>query len=124
MKAVVYSPAALARFADLLGCTLERFGAARADVHAVRLAGRLEAPASGHGPKARPRERLMRGVREASGLTCFREGSHYPIVREKPQALEVVEIFHFLPTSDDIHNGRAGLICILVAVKHGLETES
>ena len=31
--------------------------------------------------------------------------------------------FRFLPTSDDIHNGRAGLICILVAVKHGLETE-
>ena len=91
MKAVVYSPAALARFADLLGYPLERFGAAQADVHAVRLAGRLEALACGHGPKARPCERL---VREASGLTCFREGSHYLILREKPEALEVVEIFH------------------------------
>ena len=94
MKAVVYSPAALARFADILGYTIERFGAAQADAHAVRLAGRLEALASGHGPKARPCERLMRGVREASGLTCFREGSHYLILREKPEALEVVEIFH------------------------------
>ena len=36
----------------------------------------------------------MRGVREASGLTCFREGSHYLILRERPETLEVVEIFH------------------------------
>ena len=71
MKAVVYSPAALARFADILGYTIERFGAAQTDVHAVRLAGRLKALASGHGPKARPCERLVRGVREASGLTCL-----------------------------------------------------
>ena len=32
MKAVVYSPVALARFADILGYTIERFGAAQADV--------------------------------------------------------------------------------------------
>ena len=94
MKAVVYSPAALARFADILGYTVERFGAVQADAYATRLAGRLEALASGHGPKARPCERLMRGVREASGLTCFREGSHYLILRERPETLEVVEIFH------------------------------
>ena len=30
--------------------------------------------------------------------------------------------FRFLPASDDIHNGRAGLICIFVAVKHGVES--
>lgn len=36
----------------------------------------------------------MRGVRDASGLTCYREGVHYLILREKPDALEVVEIFH------------------------------
>ena len=94
MKAVVYSPAALGRFADILGYTLERVGAAQADVYAVRLAGRLKALASGHGPKARPCESLMRGVRDASGLTCFREGSHHLILREKLEALEVVEIFH------------------------------
>ena len=94
MKAVVYSPAALTRFADILGYTVKRFGAAQADAYAARLAGRLEALASRHGPKARPCERLMRGVREASGLTCFREGAHYLILREKPETLEVVEIFH------------------------------
>ena len=36
----------------------------------------------------------MLGVREASGLTCFREGAHYLILRERPETLEVVEIFH------------------------------
>ena len=94
MKTVVFAPAALARFADILAHTVERFGAGQAEAYAARLAGRLKALASGQGPKARPCERLMWGVRGASGLTCFREGSHYLILREKPGTLEVVEIFH------------------------------
>ena len=36
----------------------------------------------------------MYGVRDASGLTGFREGSHFLILREKPDTLEVVEILH------------------------------
>ena len=36
----------------------------------------------------------MRGVRDASGLTCYREGSHFLILRENPDTLEVVEILH------------------------------
>ncbi len=36
----------------------------------------------------------MRGVREASGLACFHEGPRYLILREKPEVLEVVEVFH------------------------------
>ena len=36
----------------------------------------------------------MRGVREAWGLACFHEGSHYLILREKPEVLEVAEVFH------------------------------
>ena len=36
----------------------------------------------------------MRGVRDASGLSYYREGSHFLILREKPDMLEVVEIFH------------------------------
>ena len=53
MKAVVYSPAALAQFADILSYTIERFGAAQAEVNTARLAGRLEALTSGHGPNTR-----------------------------------------------------------------------
>ena len=94
MKMVVFAPAALDRLADILAWTVERFGEAQAETYAARLAGRLEALAAGEGPRARPCERLMRGVREASGLAFYREGAHYLIVRERPETLEVVEIFH------------------------------
>ena len=94
MKTVVFAPAALARLADIFAYGLERFGEARAGAYADRLGGRLDALARGEGPKARPCERLMRGVREASGLACFHEGRHYLILREKPETLEVVEVFH------------------------------
>lgn len=36
----------------------------------------------------------MRGIRPADGLTYYREGAHFLILREKPDRLEVVEIFH------------------------------
>ena len=94
MKTVVFSPVALARLADILAYRVERFATAQAEVYAARLAGRLEALASGRGPRARVCEHLMRGVREASGLTCFRESAHYPILREQAETLQVVEIFH------------------------------
>ena len=94
MKTVVFSPAALDRLSDIIAYSLERFGVAQAEPYAARLAERLEALAAGRGPHARPCERLMRGVRDAPGLTCYREGAHYLILREKPDALEVVEIFH------------------------------
>ena len=90
MKTVVFAPAALARLSDILAYTVERFGEAQAETYA----GRLEALASGKGPKARPCERLMRDVREASGLVCYHEGAHYLILRERPETLEIVEIFH------------------------------
>ncbi|MDE0335156.1 MAG: type II toxin-antitoxin system RelE/ParE family toxin [Defluviicoccus sp.] len=94
MKTVVFAPAALDRLADILAWTVERFGEAQAEAYAARLARRLEALAAGEGPKARPCERLMRGVREASGLAFYHEGSHHLILRERPETLEVVEIFH------------------------------
>ena len=94
MRTVVFAPAALARLADIFAYSFERFGEARAEAYAGRLAGRLEALARGEGPKARPCERLMRGVREASGLAYFHEGHHYLILREKAETLEVAEIFH------------------------------
>ena len=94
MKAVVYAPAALVRFADILEYTIEKFGEAQADAYTAQLAAWIEALATGTGPRARPCELLMQGVRDASGLTSYREGSHFLILREKPDTLEVVEILH------------------------------
>ena len=94
MKAVVYAPAALVRFADILEYAIEKFGEAHADAYTAQLAARIEALATGTGPRARRCECLMEGVRDASGLTYYREGSHFLILREKPDTLEVVEILH------------------------------
>ena len=94
MKSVVYAPAALVRISEIFDYTVEQFGIAQAEAYAARLAGRLTALAAGQDRTARPCERLMRGVRQASGLAFVREGSHYLILRETPETLEVVEIFH------------------------------
>ena len=94
MKEILYAPAALARFADIFEYTIQNFGEAQAHAYTAQLAARIEALAAGTGPRARPCELLMRGVRDASGLTCYREGSHCLILRENPDTLEVVEIFH------------------------------
>ena len=94
MKSVVFAPAALDRLADILAWTVDRFGETQAEAYAARLVDRLQALAIGEGPKARPCDLLMRGVRESSDLFYCREGSHYLILRERPETLEVVEIFH------------------------------
>ena len=94
MKEIFYAPAALARFADILEYTIQNFGEVQADAYTARLAARIEALAAGTGPRARPCELLMQGVRDASGLTWYREGSHFLILREKSDTLEVVEILH------------------------------
>lgn len=92
MKTVVYAPVALARLADILEYTIEKFGEAQADAYTAQLAARIEALATG--PRAWRCELLMQGVRDASGLTYYREGSHFLILREKRDTLEVVEILH------------------------------
>ena len=94
MKEIFYAPAALARFADILECTIRNFGEAQAHAYTAQLTARIEALAVGTGPRARPCELLMQGVRDASCLTCYREGSHFLILREKSDTLEVVEILH------------------------------
>ncbi len=94
MKAVVYAPAAPARFADILEYAIQNLGGAQADACTAQLAARIEALAAGTGPRARCGELLMQGVRDAAGLTCYREGSHFLILRERPDTLEVVEILH------------------------------
>jgi len=97
VKEIFYAPAALARFArfaDILEYTIQNFGEVQADAYTARLAARIEALATGTGPRARPCELLMQGVRDASGLTWYREGSHFLILREKSDTLEVVEILH------------------------------
>ncbi len=69
MKRVVFAPAALERLDDILAWTVEKFGEGQAGVYAAQLAGRIDVLAAGTGPKAQSCERLMHGVRDASGLS-------------------------------------------------------
>ena len=78
MRTVVFAPAALDRLTDIFAWTADRFGEGQAEAYAARLARRLEALAAGEGPQPRPCERLMQGVREASGLVFYCRGFPLP----------------------------------------------
>ena len=94
MKSVVYAPAALDSFDDILEYTAETFGEAQAVTYTEQLVARIEALAAGAGPRARPCEFLMRGNADVAGLTYYREASHFLILLETADTLAVVEILH------------------------------
>lgn len=94
MKQIVYSPAALDRLSDIASYTWDQFGEAQAEAYLRKLSERLEAVANGVGSKPRSCDLLMKGIRDDAGLTYIREGSHYLIFKDKPDVLQVVEIFH------------------------------
>ena len=54
MKPVVYAPAALDSFDDILEYTADTFGEAQALTYTEQLVARIEALAAGAGPRARP----------------------------------------------------------------------
>ena len=82
MKSVVYAPAALDSFDDILEYTADTFGEAQAVTYSEQLVARIEALAAGAGPRARPCEFLMRGNADVAGLTYYREASHFLILLE------------------------------------------
>ena len=92
MKSVVYAPAALDSFDDILEYTADMFGEAQAVTYSEQLVARIEALAAGAGPRARPCAFLMRG--NAAGLSYYREASHFLILLETADTLTVVEILH------------------------------
>ena len=54
MKPVVYAPAALDSFDDILEYTADTFGEAQTLTYTEQLVARIEALAAGAGPRARP----------------------------------------------------------------------
>ena len=87
MKSVVYAPAALDSFDDILEYTADTFGEAQAVTYTEQLVARIEALAAGAGPRARPCEFLMRGNADVAGLTYYREASHFLILLETADTL-------------------------------------
>ena len=94
MKRIIYAPAALASLEDILTWTIEQFGDDQAERYTGQLVSRLEALATGRPPRAKPCAQLVQGRRDATGLSYYREGQHYLILRETEDSLELVELFH------------------------------
>lgn len=94
MKRIIYAPAALTSLEDILAWTIEQFGDDQAEHYTARLVARLEALARGQPPRAKPCSQLVQGCRDATGLSYYREGQHYLILRETEDSLELVELFH------------------------------
>ena len=93
-EAHIYAPAALASLEVILVWTIEQFGDAQAERHTGQLVARLKALASGRPPLAKSCSKLLHGRRDATGLSYYREGRHYLILRETEHSLELVEVFH------------------------------
>lgn len=94
MKRLVYAPAALTSLEAILLWTIEQFGDAQAERYTKQLVARLEALALDQPPRAKSCKQLLQGKRDATGLSYYREGQHYLILRESEQTLELVEVFH------------------------------
>ena len=95
MKTVTYSPLALARLEEIYRFSLENWGEARADTYYDGLIARIEALAAGELPRARSCVVLFRDEpdeEEMAGLSYYHEGSHYLILRERANELEVAGI--------------------------------
>lgn len=94
MKKLVYTRTALASLEDILDWTIQTFGDAQAADYTDQLVNRLDALARGQPPRPRPCSALIQNKRDATGLSFYREGQHYLILRESADTLELVEVFH------------------------------
>ena len=94
MKEIRLSHDAQARLREIAHWTVEQFGRVQARTYRDRLIRRIEALAAGELPHARPCEAILADKRAAKGLCYIREGSHYIILRETPDSLDVVDFIH------------------------------
>ena len=94
MKEIRLSHDAQARLHEIARWTVERFGRAQARAYRDRLIRRIEALAAGEPPHARPCEAILASRRSANGLCYIREGSHYIMLRETPDSLDIVDFIH------------------------------
>jgi len=82
------------RLTEIAERTVKEFGRAQALAYQEALIERINSLASGQAPHARSCEVLMRGRRLASGLLYYREGSHYIIIRETADTLEILDFLY------------------------------
>ncbi len=94
MKEIRLSRVAEAALGKIFDYSIANWGPARAMAYKRRLLARLRAVARDEPPHVRPCEVLMAGKRPAVGLGYVREGSHFIILRETAERIEVVDFLH------------------------------
>ena len=97
MKRIVLSLSAEFQLSEILRYTEEVWGTRQADAYETRLLDRLRRLAAGHMPRARPCGLLFQGEQdeaELANLTYYHEGSHYLILRETGDTLQVADLLH------------------------------
>ena len=94
MKRIVVSREAESALDDILLHTARQWGEAQAETYQAQLLRRLESLASAEISYARSCGVILPDSPNAAGLKYVREGSHYLILRETSDLLELVEIFH------------------------------
>ncbi len=94
MKEVKLSRVAEAVLGEIFDYSIANWGPARAREYKRRLLARIRALARAEPPHARPCAVLMAGKRQAAGLGYVREGSHFIILRETAERIEIVDFLH------------------------------
>ena len=80
--------------AEIAGYTRRQFGIEQALKYRDALIARINRLAAGEPPHARDCALLLGSSSTATGLSYFREGGHYIIMRETPEMLQVIEFLH------------------------------
>jgi len=82
------------RIADIALWTIGRFGRHQAIIYQEELIDRLNRLANSEPPKARSCDVLMQGKHSATGLTYYRQGQHFIIMRETAERIDVLDFLH------------------------------
>lgn len=82
------------RITEIALWTTGRFGRRQAIIYQGELIDRLNRLASGEPPQARSCDILMQGRRSAKGLTYYRQGQHFIIMRETTERIDVLDFLH------------------------------
>lgn len=82
------------RIAEIALWTTGRFGRSQAIAYRDELIDRLNRLAKGEPPHARPCDSLMQGKRSAQGLSYYRQGQHFIIIRETEDRIDVLDFLH------------------------------
>jgi len=86
--------AAEASLAEIAEYTARKFGEQQATAYCDALISRLDAIAEGVPPHPRDCSVVMAGASTAAGLSYFREGGHFIILRIKDDRIDVLEFLH------------------------------